>query len=230
MNSKFTTYLLYGIGEIILVVVGILIAVNIDEWNEQKQRRALEIKYLKELKGDLEFDLKDIQYNVDFNLSTKNSNDIVLRHLRADLPYHDSLAFHFSNLMFSTRTIPKNSAYESLKSKGLEIISNDSLRSEISRIYAVSFHNAIDFETKDDHPFQFHVLWPEVISAIEIDSVGKAAKPINYAELKSNTTFKNAISVNLSYRAVMLDTYTELKEQVSSLIAFIEEDLKRLEK
>ncbi len=37
MKNKVTTYLLYAIGEIILVVLGILIAVSIDDWNEQRK-------------------------------------------------------------------------------------------------------------------------------------------------------------------------------------------------
>lgn len=229
MNNKFTTYFLYGIGEIILVVIGILIAVNIDDWNKEKENRVLEIKYLKELKGSLLFDLGDINFNITFNQSRKKSNEIVLAHLRAELPYHDSLDFHLSNLVFSTRTLPKTSAFESLKNKGLEIISNDSLRSELALMYSFSYHNAIDFETKDDHPFQFDVLWPVVMQAIEIDSLGKSAKPINYPELVKNIPFKNALASNLSYRQVMLNIYLSLRERVANLIMFIDKELVILE-
>jgi hypothetical protein len=121
-KNKFTNYLLYAIGEIILVVVGILIAVQINSSYQAYQTQQLEIKYLKEMHANLIFDLKDIEFNTNFNQGRLNSNKIVLEHLRARLPYHDSLDFHLSNLVFSTRTLPNASAYESLKSKGLEII------------------------------------------------------------------------------------------------------------
>ncbi|MEQ8239664.1 MAG: DUF6090 family protein [Cyclobacteriaceae bacterium] len=49
MNNKFTTYLLYGIGEIILVVIGILIAVNIDDWSENRKNQKEEKAILKDL-------------------------------------------------------------------------------------------------------------------------------------------------------------------------------------
>ena len=138
-KNKFTTYLLYALGEIVLVVIGILIAVSLNNWNNRKIDRALEIKYLKELKRDLTYDLLDIDFNINFNESRFNSNQIVFDHLRNRLPYHDSLNFHLSNLVYSTRTLPKVSGFESLKSKGLEIISNDSLRSHISLIYSVNY-------------------------------------------------------------------------------------------
>ena len=46
MKNKFTTYLFYAIGEITLVVFGILIAVQIDTWNKSKNDRKKELSYL----------------------------------------------------------------------------------------------------------------------------------------------------------------------------------------
>ncbi len=126
-ENKITTYFLYAIGEIVLVVVGILIALHIDSEYQASQTRKLEIKYLKELRSNLKFDFSDIDFNIEFNHSRFKSTKIVLTHLRNRQPYHDSLGFHFSNILFSTITLPNTSAYESLRSKGLEIISNDSL-------------------------------------------------------------------------------------------------------
>ena len=56
-NNKVTTYLLYAIGEIILVVVGILIAVQIGDWNEQKKTETKIINLLGEVRDDLATDI-----------------------------------------------------------------------------------------------------------------------------------------------------------------------------
>jgi hypothetical protein len=56
-GQKLSRYLLYAIGEIILVVIGILIALQINNWNAQKKDQALNQKYLKLLQSDLELDL-----------------------------------------------------------------------------------------------------------------------------------------------------------------------------
>jgi len=48
-ENKFSKYLLYAIGEIILVVIGILIALSINNWNEDKKNRKLISNYKKSL-------------------------------------------------------------------------------------------------------------------------------------------------------------------------------------
>ena len=53
-DSKLSKYLLYAIGEIILVIIGILLALQINEWNEERQEHNT-------LKKNLEFVLLDIQ-------------------------------------------------------------------------------------------------------------------------------------------------------------------------
>jgi hypothetical protein len=46
-DNKFSKYLLYAIGEILLVVIGILIAFQVDSWNEDRKTSNTEIQYLK---------------------------------------------------------------------------------------------------------------------------------------------------------------------------------------
>ncbi|MEO9887119.1 MAG: DUF6090 family protein [Balneola sp.] len=53
-ENKFSKYLIYAIGEIILVVIGILIALQINNWNEQRNTREKELVYLNGIRNDLE--------------------------------------------------------------------------------------------------------------------------------------------------------------------------------
>jgi hypothetical protein len=228
-QNKVTHYLAYAIGEIILVVIGILIALQVNSSYQVAKTKQLEVKYLKEMRNNLIFDLNDIDFNIRFNESRYASNEIVLQHLRRRLPYHDSLDFHLSNLLLTTRSISNTSAYEGLKSRGLEIISNDSLRAEITKMYTFSFPNAIDFEHVDDHPHQYNIVWPAVTKAIELDSLGRSAKPINYDAMLNDIQFKNALATNLTLRNYMLDTYKGLRANVTHLISQIESELVELE-
>ena len=56
-DNKFSKYLLYAIGEILLVVIGILIAIQVDNWNEERQIDEAIDKSLIKLRGDLLYDL-----------------------------------------------------------------------------------------------------------------------------------------------------------------------------
>lgn len=155
------------------MVIGILIALQINNWNENNKSEKLERKYLNEIKQNLTFDLKDIQFNINFNESRLMSNEIILQYLNREISYSDSLKFHFGNLIFSTRTLPNMSTYESLKSRGVELIKNDSLRKKITTLYSFSYPNVMDFEKQDDHSFQYDMLVPEVSKAIQTESVWK---------------------------------------------------------
>ena len=55
-ENKTSKYLKYAIGEIVLVVLGILIALQINNWNENRKDRILEKEYLTRIKSDLEID------------------------------------------------------------------------------------------------------------------------------------------------------------------------------
>ena len=56
-DNKFRKYLVYAIGEILLVVIGILIALQVNNWNEYNKERILEIEILEEIRENL---LKDL--------------------------------------------------------------------------------------------------------------------------------------------------------------------------
>ena len=59
-ENKFNKYLVYAIGEIVLVVIGILIALQINNWNENRKKNAQEQFILERLKVDITKDLNDI--------------------------------------------------------------------------------------------------------------------------------------------------------------------------
>jgi hypothetical protein len=80
-ESKFRKYLLYAIGEIALVVIGILIALSINNWNQDQMIRKTELTLLDEMKNNLKADLADIDINISFNEGRINSNKIVLEAL-----------------------------------------------------------------------------------------------------------------------------------------------------
>jgi hypothetical protein len=68
-ENKFSKYLLYAIGEIILVVIGILIALQINNWNEKRKENATINTYLKGIMADLNNDTKR------FDLISQNLNE-----------------------------------------------------------------------------------------------------------------------------------------------------------
>ena len=61
-QNQMGKYLKYAIGEILLVVIGILIALQINTWNEQQKTKEKELKYLSLIKQEMEGNLQSIQF------------------------------------------------------------------------------------------------------------------------------------------------------------------------
>ncbi len=85
-DSKFSKYLLYAVGEILLVVIGILIALQINTWSEERKNRRLESNYLVNLRKELTFNIQlgneQIVYN---NFQIKNG-ELILDVLQNSTP------------------------------------------------------------------------------------------------------------------------------------------------
>jgi len=63
-QNKMGKYFKYAIGEIFLVVIGILIALSINNWNEAQKEEALELDYLTGIKTDLESNINTAEYRI----------------------------------------------------------------------------------------------------------------------------------------------------------------------
>ena len=134
-ESKFSKYVVYAIGEIVLVVIGILIALQINNWNEKRKLAAYEEILLSQLRQDLKRNVEDLELNISLQQKTIRSTDILLRHMQTKRPYHDSLETHFANVGLWTKFIVNAGAYKTIESRGLDMISNVKLRDLVFRIY-----------------------------------------------------------------------------------------------
>ena len=94
MENKTGKYFKYAIGEIVLVVIGILIALSINNWNTNRINHIKEDNYLVNLKSDLNNQLKIIDRNLNgetfiFNALTKVTNNYekyeIFRAVKEDL-------------------------------------------------------------------------------------------------------------------------------------------------
>lgn len=139
-EGKTSRYLTYAFGEIILVVIGILIALSINNWNDTRKERMFEHKLLREMKTALE---KDI-YFFDNHL-IKNRMEVVQKaasffknYLITDSIASDSIDLNFNLLTRNMQITYNKGPYEALKSTGIDKIKNDSLRNQIINLYEFS--------------------------------------------------------------------------------------------
>ena len=134
-RNRFTKYLLYALGEIVLVVIGILIALQINNWNESLQEQEIYSSYLIRLRSDIELiqvtvrqkrvweaKLIDLaQYQLDVLTGEVNSPD----------PLKLAMSIEFTASV--NRYEISSPTYKELNSTGrLALIENDSIRDFLS--------------------------------------------------------------------------------------------------
>ena len=134
-SNSFRKYIIYAIGEIILVMVGILLALQVNNWNESRKEKKSELQILQQFKKDLETNLLDLELNEQFQRKCVKSSEILLSHMSSDKPFHDSLEIHFANVFVWSKFVVNTGAYQTLQSKGVELISDLELRNAILSIY-----------------------------------------------------------------------------------------------
>ena len=137
-QNKFSKYLLYAIGEIILVVIGILIALQINTWNEQRKQNILENEYYCRLLEDVLLDKEQVSEKITkVNDRLKSANSAIrLLNEKESLKIHVAKELaHSINAIISDFT-PNKSAFEDLKSgANLNIIKDKSIIKSINNYF-----------------------------------------------------------------------------------------------
>ncbi len=140
-QNRFGKYLLYAFGEIILVVLGILIALTLNTWKEEAKKAEQEKNYLSRLLSDNQQDLTNFQKYID-DLDKGRSTVTALSEAFNDNNTPDSILIFKANEYFTYGSIfpifaSSQSTFEDLSSTGnLTIISNAELRDKIVGHYA----------------------------------------------------------------------------------------------
>ena len=134
-ENRFSKYMIYAVGEIILVVIGILIALSINNWNEQRKQNSQEQYILNQLKVEFEADSIKINTLEKLTAGKINQSKYLLKLIKE---YHkDSISLiPLKPIFFIGKAIPfydYSPTYDELVNSGkLNVINNDSIRVAIN--------------------------------------------------------------------------------------------------
>jgi len=233
LYQKWPEYLI----EAIVIIASIIGAFALENYEGNIVRRNEEIEILKGCKTELQADLKEIELNMfELRLSQKSLN-ILINALKSDQSYHDSLAAHFNYMFLPMHFVHSTSTFETLRSKGLDIISNDTLRSQLISLYDSQYEFFIQGETEEldqVHYCMKHLLPTRFESSWNYSNTDPTFEgemiPIDYESLKTDTEFLYFIKTQQNRTKAYIDFfYFNLKSNVVSMIDRLEKELKRLD-
>ena len=183
-------YLLYAIGEIALVVIGILIALQINNWKEFRKDRVQELEILIELKNTMEVNAQLLNDHISVIIELNETSDKVTSFVENDGSYSDAYEDDFYYSFYSgTNIYLSNDGYEGLKNKGFEIIQNSALRSSIVHLFGVQNIKSAEFINY----IKEHFIIYESFVIQHFIAEEKRLVPIDYATLEMNPQFISII-------------------------------------
>lgn len=237
LKSEWYKYII----EVIVVILGILIAYNLEQWSDARNNKKREIEILKEFKRALSADLAEMRGIIRSHEYSIRSSRIILKVINENLPYHDSLdacfAYTHAFSTFSGRVGP----IEQLKNTNLAIVSNDNLRLEIISMYDEAYPRIrlVELAIKRDYE-QLRDFDRLYFEAYDIDGVSTnknipsppwgIMRPIRFNELKNNPEYAALLRARISNQAGLLRIhYNPAEKALSNLLDQIDQEITKLE-
>lgn len=208
--------------EVALIFIGITLAIGFENWNTERNERVDELALLSELKANLEENLVQLAKISEFNNQTIASFEAMLAHIVARKPYSDELSDAFAWIDNWSSPYLTSSAYETLKARGLDTISESSLRQEIVSLFDVQYADLVkDYDRSEWINLEVTTL-PLQLKHIEILASGMSV-PVDYGALLDDRAFRVGILRTLELRKRGIVKLQRSAEATRQLIISISE-------
>ena len=215
MENKTSKYLKYAIGEIVLVVIGILIALQINNWNQNRIQEKETKTLLSNLKLDVEEDIKSLENQLNLLRLRRDWADFILKSIDSQ-KVTDSSTFILSmsrvGFIFNySQTFP---TYTEIVSSGkLSYIKSEKLKNALAK-----------YQTQVDNNRQIESSYNNILKETERLSIGHLSGIPLATSLVEQTTSFPGVSFNLKTIAEDTEFYKSIKHisyQTSSNIDYI---------
>lgn len=210
-ENRISKYLLYAIGEILLVVIGILIALKINNWNEYKKERALEGSLSGKIADNITDDINQYEKVLLAESIFQAQIDSFLIIIRSPFEYETSdLDKYYRSLWYFQRFTPNKGALTNLISSGkINIIENEDLLENI-----LEYYKTIDEQTAsvDEAPAAYsrNQIGPFIMNYDFLDSnviTSKYRKRKSLLEYHQNPAIENLASARIQLMNTQKEYY-----------------------
>jgi len=235
-ENKFSKYLLYAIGEITLVMIGILLALQVNNWNESRKERVQEIKFYENLLVSLSSDSTDVK-----NFSGLISNGMEAQKFFISNSYQELIEnytiLQLKDSLLNTQKIgasffPRYSAYNQLSNSGFQtLLHSEEIKSKLLELYDRKYKRYLHIDASIDEKSEFH-LSPIIEGGLQIFSDRYSMQPASVFDIKKFESLYPELVIEFSSilgtGANALDSLRNCQEAISELLSLIREEIKHL--
>jgi len=219
-ENKIGRYLKYAIGEIILVVIGILIALQVNNWNEGRKKSRDINMMLFELKNDLITDSLTIHDKMALLGRDVKLQQELIDKLETNSVLDSSFNEHLGRVGIMRRVNFIRNGYDGVKNLGFENIQDHELRKAIITYYNdLIFQLLKDIEDDED---EFKNLFLPTIRQNFVDwDFGSYGIPRNYEALSKDDEFEITLRINYLNRLSTLRRMEQASKELNRIIVLI---------
>ncbi|MBE9548996.1 MAG: hypothetical protein IMF09_06255 [Proteobacteria bacterium] len=239
-EGKTTRYFKYAIGEIVLVVIGILIALQINNQNDLRKERNKEVHYLSNIKNDLKINIVEMNKFIDARSNSIQAATRVLEHFEGK-PITDTAAFNAEGFTVYDwqRFYQSNNTFQELVNSGnLGLISNDEIKNllldieaQYTKIKSEEDHYRFDTETNLYEPLYALMDINTMIKSVEYyASKGQTGEETIlpddfFTQYLNNKNIKNGFTLTVYEYNVMNNQMAEMVKMSDQLILAIDNEI-----
>jgi hypothetical protein len=226
-ENKFGRYFFYAIGEIVLVVIGILIALSINNWNQNRLNKNEEHKYLAELKKEILANNKLLDSYVKTRLPVKIDGLLLAKkYAEGKINVNDTLNFLNSVSLGGIITtglemLNRNTYNELLSTGNFQLLSKDSIKTTVKYYYwgLAADENSIliyksDFTKYVAELRPFNASNPDYISRFDQKEMMVAFKSLE---------FRRLVDLELSFAYSLQNKLDKLYDEGVEVVKLIDE-------
>lgn len=237
-SGSVTKYLLYAIGEILLVVVGILIALQVNNWNEERNIRASEAEILQNLKVELLSNQERL-----YEISEKHRKEYEDGLYLLSLFGSDVSGISVSKLDSALGNVEAGYSFEAIDGYIKSLIASskiDYIRSKELKSYISSFDAMVIDAVQENEFIQILLhdrLWPVIdgkINALnrlrtyeEYQHFPKGSYTSDYTWFFSNHEIEDLVSNIVSWKQIVVEEEQILKDNIDLMIRLIDIELEK---
>lgn len=236
VKNKTATYFKYAIGEIVLVVIGILIALSINNWNESKKNKQRELVILENILQDLQNDKVGLKNIIERRTSKARSAEIMVSYYDGvEIDRLTDYYVNWTNVVYWEAHYPRNIAFRELVNSGnVSIIKNADVRNTLldinasyEKLFIIRDHMYDDYTLYLYKPYSGIIdygvgikVWsnPNIKIELSVEDVNAALK---------NKTIKNGFTLASFNNILLKEQLVEILNAVDLTINLIEKEFKK---
>ncbi len=242
MENKTSKYLKYAIGEIVLVVIGILIALQINNWNEQRKERNREQAILKNLQNEFKANINNVNEAYSSFYEAYEASLLLLEIIRTDEAINPVLVEQLiDDIINKTKSLDiiTGSIDEMLNTGSFNLIRNPDLRKQLSNWSFYKTDTEDDIVIYRDYLFDFFI--PSLTNKVQLRNmkipdffednlkltkISKSNFKIDYNKTIRTIEFENQVYNNALNYMYALNSYVVFKNYLENTVKLIEANIK----